>query len=261
MYYELYIDVFFLENFMMDSLLLLIINRVMNNGRPPGRILLGGITGSLLTCLVVAVAIPPAVRTIIFHTLVNSAMLFAGLRIRRFSQFVQAFLLLYAAAVITGGIMQIFRPYMRYISLFYAAAFFSYAGFLKLWRLIVHMYRRQSRILKVTLYTEKGERSVKALLDTGNELRDFYTGEPVNVIAPETAAFISDHIELEKGFRMIPYHCISGESVMKVFRVEKMCVHMEEERWIENPLLGIGEERLSGDEEYEMILNPAVFTG
>ena len=48
---------------------------------------------------------------------------------------------------------------------------------------------------------------------------------------------------------------------MKVFRVEKMCVHMEEERWIENPLLGIGEERLSGDEEYEMILNPAVFTG
>ena len=77
----------------------------------------------------------------------------------------------------------------------------------------------------------------------------------------ETAAFISDHIELEKGFRMIPYHCISGESVMKVFRVEKMCVHMEEERWIENPLLGIGEERLSGDEEYEMILNPAVFTG
>ena len=168
MYYELYIDVFFLENFMMDSLLLLIINRVMNNGRPPGRILLGGITGSLLTCLVVAVAIPPAVRTIIFHTLVNSAMLFAGLRIRRFSQFVQAFLLLYAAAVITGGIMQIFRPYMRYISLFYAAAFFSYAGFLKLWRLIVHMYRRQSRILKVTLYTEKGERSAGKCHSSGD---------------------------------------------------------------------------------------------
>ena len=32
MYYELYIDVFFLENFMLDSLLLLVVNRVMNNG-------------------------------------------------------------------------------------------------------------------------------------------------------------------------------------------------------------------------------------
>ena len=29
MYYELYIDVFFLENFMLDSLLLMAVNRVM----------------------------------------------------------------------------------------------------------------------------------------------------------------------------------------------------------------------------------------
>ena len=73
---------------------------------------------------------------------------------------------------------------------------------------------------------------------------------------------ISDRIELEKGFRLIPYRCVSGgESVMKVFRVKKMCVHMEEDRWIENALVGIGEESLSGDREYEMILNPAIFSG
>lgn len=261
MYYELYIDVFFLENFMMDSILLLIINRVMNNGRPPVRIFLGGFAGSLLTCLAIAVSFPPAVRTIIFHTLVSSAMILSGLRIKRLSQFIQAVLLLYAAAVMTGGIMQIFRPYMRYVSLFYAAGVFSNMVFLQLWRLIAHMYRKQSRILQVTLYTDRGGRPVKALLDTGNELRDCYTGEPVNIIDPETAAAIADHMGAEKGFHMIPYHCISGESVMKVFRVKKMCVHMEEEKWIENPLLGIGEKSLSGDEEYEMILNPAIFSG
>ena len=78
---------------------------------------------------------------------------------------------------------------------------------------------------------------------------------------PETAAELSDRIEMEKGFRLIPYHCVNGESVMKVFRVKKMCVHMEEDRWIENALVGIGEESLSGDREYEMILNPAIFSG
>ena len=46
-----------------------------------------------------------------------------------------------------------------------------------------------------------------------------------------------------------------------MFRARKMCVHMEEDRWIEEPLLGIGEESLSGDGEYEMILNPAVLSG
>ena len=46
MYYELYIDVFFLENFMLDSLILLILNRIMNNGRPYVRPVFGGILGS-----------------------------------------------------------------------------------------------------------------------------------------------------------------------------------------------------------------------
>ena len=48
---------------------------------------------------------------------------------------------------------------------------------------------------------------------------------------------------------------------MKVFRARRMCVHMEEDRWIERPLLGIGEEILSDDREYEVILNPAIFSG
>lgn len=261
MYYELYIDVFFLENFMLDSLLLLIVNRVMNNGRQYGRILLGGAMGSFLTCVVIVVPFPSGVRMLLFHMLVNSVMICAGLRIQRISQFVQAFLLLYVAAFLTGGVIQVFHPYMRYVSVFYAAAVISYVIILKLWKIISYMHRRQNVILNVTLYTDKGEKSVTALLDTGNELRDCYTGEPVNIISPEMVSEISDHIELEKGFRLIPYHCINGESVMKVFRVKKICVHMEEDRWIENPLLGIGEESLSGDREYEMILNPAIFSG
>ena len=261
MYYELYIDVFFLENFMLDSLLLLVVNRVMNNGRSYSRILLGGAAGSFLTCLVVAVPLPSAVRMLVFCILVSSVMVCTGLQIMRLSQFVQAFLLLYAAAFLTGGVMQLFRPYMRYASVFYAAAAVSYVLILKLWKVLSHMYRRQSVILRVTLYTDKAEKPLKALLDTGNELRDCYTGEPVNIIAPETAAELSDRIEMEKGFRLIPYRCVNGESVMKVFRVKKMCVHMEEDRWIENALVGIGEESLSGDREYEMILNPAIFSG
>ena len=47
---------------------------------------------------------------------------------------------------------------------------------------------------------------------------------------------------------------------MKVFRVRKMCIHMEEELWVGNVLLGIGEERLSREGEYGMILNPAILS-
>lgn len=261
MYYELYIDVFFLENFMLDSLLLLVVNRITNNGRTYGRILLGGVIGSLLTCLVIVLPFPSALRFVLFHTVVDSVMLIAGLRISGLPQFVRAILLLYVSAVVLGGIMQVFRPYMRYASLFYGAAVLGAAALLQLWKAVSHICRCQEKLLKVTLYTECGQRSVKALLDTGNELRDCYTGEPVNIIDPKTAAEIWQHTELEKGFRLIPFHCVGGESLMKVFRLKKMCIHLEEDRWIDHPLIGIGETDLSGNREYEIILNPAIFSG
>lgn len=259
MYYELYIDVFFLENFMMDSLLLLFADRVLKNGRPYGRIALGGAVGSLLTCLVIVSPLPSVVKIILFYAGVSSIMLLVSFQITGISQFLKAYILLYASAVLLGGIMQIFRPYMRYVSLFYAAASGSYILAVKLWNALSRIHRHRNTILEMILYTDKGERSVRALLDTGNELYDSITGDPVSIIDPEIVCEITDHPESEKGFRYIPYRCIQGEAVMKVFRIRRMCVRTDEEQWIENPLLGIGEKRLSCEGEYEMILNPAVF--
>ena len=53
MYYELYIDVLFLENFMMDSLLILAVNRILKCGRAYGRIFLGGALGLTIVLLLI----------------------------------------------------------------------------------------------------------------------------------------------------------------------------------------------------------------
>ena len=92
---------------------------------------------------------------------------------------------------------------------------------------------------EVTLYTSLGVKKVIGLIDTGNELRDFASDDPVNIIDPRLAESITTHPEWEKGFHMIPYSSIGGDGVMKVFRIEKMCIHMDEDIWIENPLLGM----------------------
>ena len=111
MYYELYIDVFFLENFMIDSLLLLAVGRVMKCGRSYGRIVLGGILGSLLTCLVIVIPLPAAAKLVFFHVIINSLMIIAGLKITSAGQFVKALVLLYLSAVVAGGAVQLFRPW------------------------------------------------------------------------------------------------------------------------------------------------------
>ena len=254
MYYELYIDVFFLENFMLDSLLLLVVNRVMNNGRSYSRILLGGRQFSDLSCGCCSASFSSQDACVLYTCQQRDGVHGASD---------------HASVAVCTGIFAFVcssfsdRRSNAAVPPVYALRECVLCSGCR--KLCAHSEIVESTFAYVQ--TAKcdpqgdSEKPLKALLDTGNELRDCYTGEPVNIIAPETAAELSDRIEMEKGFRLIPYHCVNGESVMKVFRVKKMCVHMEEDRWIENALVGIGEESLSGDREYEMILNPAIFSG
>lgn len=259
MYYELYIDVFFLENFMMDSLLLYLINRILKCGRSAGRMTAGAALGSLLTCLILMLSVPGICRLILFHTAAGPVMLAAGLGIRSVPQFVKAYALLYICAVFLGGLLGMLRPCMRAAGIFYGAAVLAYFVFLKCWKLLAGLHGNAEKMIRVSLYTDQGSLDIRALLDTGNMLRDFATGDPVSVIGPETARKIPGMQLMQGKSRLIPYRCVGGDSLMRVFRISRMCVHMDEDCWIEHPLLGIGETDYSGTEGgYEMILNPAV---
>ena len=258
MYYELYIDLFFLENFMMDSLILLAVNRIMKCGAGVGRVLLGGASASALTCLVTAVPFPAVIKLFLFHIVISGFMLAAGLGIRNTGQFVKAFVLLWFSAVCMGGMMQILRPHMRYMSVFYAAAVISWFAFTRLWRAAVCIRRREETVLEVEFYTRTRTIRAKALWDTGNRLVDGLTGSPVNVLDPAFAREAFEPEERKRGIRYIPFRCVGGESAMQIFRVEKMCIHMEGEYWIMNPVLGISGESFSCEGEYQMILSPGV---
>lgn len=261
MYFELYLDVFFLENFMMDSLLLAAVNRIMKCGRSRGRIFLGGGLGSLLTCVVFLLPIPGALRQILCHLAVSSIMIAAGLRPGNFGMFARTLMMLYAAGIFTGGIMYLFRPYMRYASLFYFAAVAAYYLLIGFWKVAVHIFIRKENIVMVTLYADSVEQTVPALIDTGNELRDTFTGDPVSMLDLKTADRICREPEKAPGFHFLPCRFAGGEGVIKVFRIRKMCIHTKEERWVESPLFGIGEGILSEGGDYSVILNPEILSG
>lgn len=271
MYYELYIDVFFLENFMLDSLLLMAVNRVMQYENSYGRMLFGGAVGSFLTCVVIALPLMPEIKSLLFSVGINSAMIFTGLGSKVLKKggkkgkrelaawFLRTMIVLYAAAIVFGGVVNLFRPYMRFAGVFYAVFAAGYYVFTGMWKFISRMRQNKKNVLEVTLYTSLGIKKVIGLVDTGNELRDFASDDPVSIIDPKLAEAITMRPEWEKGFHMIPYSSIGGDGVMKVFRIEKMCVHMEEDRWVENPLLGMSERVISEKGRYEMILNPGIF--
>ena len=97
--------------------------------------------------------------------------------------------------------------------------------------------------------------------DTGNVLSDPGYGRPCKHSGSRTGRRADSHREEAEKFRYIPFRSVGGESVMQVFRGEKMCIHLGEECWIKKPLLGISQTEISGERTYQMILNPGVLAG
>lgn len=265
MEYGLYIDIFFLENFMMDYLLLLLVRKVLKSTAAPGNIALGALIGSLLFCIVLVLPLPfPAVKFLLFHIVVNTVMIKCGLKIPWGKELVKALGFLYICAFLLGGIMEHLLQYadwMQVGSLFFALAVGSYYGAGGVLFLLELAIRKRSCYYKADLYWEGNILTVPAIVDTGNSLRDPVSADPVSIIDSFAAQKLFEG-RLPEKIRYIPYHSVGKKSgILMAVRLDQICIHegrnrRKERRWIEQPLVAVSEDELSSDGTYRMLLHP-----
>ena len=175
MQYEVYLDVLFLENMMMDFLILLAVKKVFPCSATYGSLLAGSFTGSLLTCAILFFPCPVWTRYILLFFLVNSCMTVIGLKIRTFPVFFKAWILLYLASFLLGGIMSWLRLYFgkffRIISFLFTLGicgfFLLYHGLLFLKKL----WKSQDHSFDVILTVNGKDFHLKAFLDSGYQQR------------------------------------------------------------------------------------------
>lgn len=264
MYYELYIDVFFFTNFMMDSLLLLAVRAMLKIRVRTGRAFLGGALAAFLACVMIALPFPELLKYILFYVGIPALSIRIGLGICQAKDFVKAFALLYFAAFLWGGIQTALRPYIHAAGVFFAVSVASYYLFSFFWQLATSVQKQQKKICEVRLFTGEGEYVLKALLDTGNALQDPISGEPVSVIGKDTAGRIlggdAEQKMAERGLRYIPYRTVGGEGVLPIVRMEKMCVKLSKDEWVVRPIIGISGQKIEERQEYQIILNPDIIS-
>lgn len=280
MEYELYIDVFFLTNFLMDYLMLLLVRRALSCTATHGNIFQGALAGSAVSCVVVCSPLPAFVKLICLHTLVNTGMVVIGLRIRTPGVFLKAYLLLYLSGFLMGGVMSSFSQYtgkyFRIGVLFFALTACSYFAASKGMTFLEMLWKIREYRCEVTVYLSGNSMKMRAMIDSGNTLVDAITGKPVHIISKKAIEkltgkdFLSDFAENgmkighenRRGVRFIPYHTIQEkEGVLPVITIDKMCIHCSrntggEEKIIMSPLLGISEQNQFGDGTFEIILHP-----
>lgn len=258
MYYELYIDVLFLVNFLMDYIMLLVTMKVLRLSSSYGRICLGALFGAFLTCVVTAVGIPfTFMKAILFYLLVPSAMLYAGLPVRSFRNFLRALITLYISGFLIGGIFEYLNQYVQVGSLFFALAIASYYLASGVMKMLALLFRFGESHCTVTLYFGGESCDARAIVDTGNHLRDEVSGKSVSIISNRLATKLFGK-EMPEGLRYIPYRTIGKEKgVIAVLPIDHICIDRKGQQRVEQPMVAISEESSFGN-EYDVILNPDI---
>ena len=266
MYYELYGDSLFLINFMMNLLLLLLVNRSLYRTATRWRLVLGAAFGA------VSYFVPFFLSGALWFKLLlglltgNVLMIVTAFQIRSFRAFFQVLERLLMGAVALGGILTlilklfpVLRQYTVGIWGVMGCGWMLYAG-------MEHFYGRihsTNALCKAIVMNGGSRMTVTALLDTGNSLVEPISGKPVSVVDTDILKGLWE--EEPKLYRAIPYHSVGKRrGILKGYLLPELRIDLGGvEKVCKDTYIAVCEEYLSeengeGGVPVKMILNPGL---
>ena len=255
MHYEIYIDVVFFTNLLIDYILIRFTGILFRCGRSRKRALLAAAAGAVFSCWIIylrsfleAGIFLPAL--VLLHGGCAAGMLVIGCNLKRGSLLLKAILTLYFAAFLCGGF----------------------------WEVIVSdkLRIRTKNIYPITIYYKGCGYTFHGFYDSGNLLMDSINGKPVSVgtekvlseICSEETVSCLKHLKENPGESGKPgtaglhphftfFHSIGKEQgMMLAVTFERLCIQTPAEVvCIDNPVFAFSFETSAFGKEYEVLLN------
>lgn len=274
MYYEIYLDVYFLENLMLNFLILQLTGIIQKETFSVRRKLLASGVGAVGACLIVVLPIHKsrivsAACSILFCFLTAYA---AGKKrgSRGWQQTVYVYGIL---SLFLGSIWQIFVTYLKLP--FWLAAAAGYGTARLLWNCRRRAKAETKYLYDVTL--QKGTKKIllKGLLDSGNQLTDPLTDRPVHITDYNEICRLLSEAEIQELdgfldmelcgqgdalFRYIPYHSVGeGRGILPAITLDSMEIKHGESAWnTKRVLVAVSRRAVSSGGKYQMILHPRI---
>ena len=272
MTYNLYIDVVFLVNFLMDYLLLAVLRILLKFRKTRLQMALASFAGALWACVAIAFPLLPGwLEGAITYLGVGSLMVWIAFRPRGVMELSKGVIGLYMVTVMVAGAGYLLYEHTRagyyielilsgnmrkampvYIFLLLVAG--VYFGARYGFSLILEERRQNGNLYSVTLHYKGKIKVLTALLDTGNHLREPVTGAPVSVVSYEAFRTLSETVH---GLIFIPYQAVGTKSgMLAAIKIDEMEIEMDHRHLlIREPLIAISKEPLSADGRYQMLLH------
>lgn len=277
MHYEIYIDVVFLTNLLMDYILLRVIGMIFRCGKSRLRMLFGAVVGAAFSCCILCIhseIFLPAL--ILLHGGCAAGMLVVGCGLKKGSLLLKAVLTLYLAAFLCGGLWEVADVRNLTIQIFILLGIGTWL-FLTAWSCLADSLRIQMRsIYPVTLSYRGKNYTYYGFYDSGNLLMDPVNQKPVSIgnqeilyeiLPQETAEQLRNLRERpEKLYdreisglqpHLIPFQSIGRkQGVILAVTLEKLCIQTPSEVvQIENPVFAFDFGTSAFGKEYEILLN------
>lgn len=251
MFYEFYIDQFFLEHFLTGFLLIAAVTLIQRNRMAWGRIVTASaVNAAVVTLLVLARRSGWYLTGLFFASLI----LYAGYGV---GAWVRGTFFLLIVTVCFGGTLELLMNLSGLPLMAGSAAAFGLLG--AIGRILSKRKTLQAGLATVRLQWEKRTEIICGMIDTGNHLEEPLTGRPVSIVEASLAErLLGDHWETRRGLYLIPYHSIGTEKGwMRGVTIDRMTVELPGGRVVvTRPVLAIYEGQVSAGKEYQMILHP-----
>ena len=271
----IYIDVLFLINFIMDSILLVLTGRVSGENLSPWRILIGGFSGGLYS---ISVFFAPLsfMSAWIIKLVVSGVMIFLSFGYFSAKKFFRHLLNFYLSSfLLGGGLAALFyfsdRPGIMSNGIYYFPLSFFQLILIGLplgFCLSFYFKKTKNRLMQfdkhcsVTVFFKEKSMTLEGIIDTGCSLVDPYLNIPVIIIGQTAAVKL-----LNKDYRqalidcqnlcLIPYNTISGAgNFLYGFKPDKVIITLNEKSFLCSCTVAISPD-FSGD---KIIINPNVLS-
>lgn len=260
----IYVDVLFILNFFVTYLLLLTTKYLLKRETKMWRLLLAAAIGGLYSFIILVPNVPDFL-SFAGKFLSAAIMVLVAFPFQNRKAFFRGFLFFFAAGFIYVGTMiacwLTFQPKGLVIN--NSSIYFNISPKLLIFSsliayiistVIIKLHNRSTA--KSQLYTvlvENAGKSVqlKALVDSGNKLKEPFSNSPIIVMDHLLAGGL---FQKEK-VRAIPYHTIGGSGIMQAYPAEQVTVSYGEQKIVlHHQYIALSKEPFEGD--YRGLINP-----
>lgn len=257
----IFIDLILLENLIVNYFLLFITAQTLSIKINYKRILITSVCAALYT-LVIFIDELKFLTTIPVTLLIALLIVYSAFGKNKFFFILKATLIYLGYTFVVAGIivyMENKNIYRLKIENFHARKLFLALMIIYIigYRVVTYLISLQkvkSYTYNIEIFIKEEKINIKALLDTGNELKEPITNLPVIIVEKEALASI-DSKRYEKMY--IPFKAVNGQTnFLYGFKPDKIKINYDDDNFqFKNAIIGICDTKLSEHNEYQGLLS------